>query len=223
MASTRRNVADTERLVSIAAGALLLFNAIVKKKISLIETFAGSYFLLRGFTGYCVAYQGIGKKSVDFRSKNINIKTAITVNRPRHEVYAFWRRLENLPQFMKHLESVEVLDERISEWKANIPGHLGTITWQSEIVKDDPGALLSWRSLPGSAIENAGKITFRNSGRWATELHAVISYHAPLGIVGEKAIRVFNPLFKKMVKEDISNFKWYIETGDLAKLERNSP
>ena len=26
--------------------------------------------------------------------------------RPRHEVYAFWRRLENLPRFMEHLQSV---------------------------------------------------------------------------------------------------------------------
>jgi uncharacterized membrane protein len=220
MALIRTNVGDSERLLSVAAGALLLFNAIIRKHVSILQTSAATYLLLRGLTGYCLAYQGLGKKGVDFRPKNINIKTAIMVNRPRHEVYAFWRRLENLPLFMKHLESVKVIDEKISEWKADIPGPLGTLTWQSEIVKDDPGSLLSWRSLPGSSIENAGKIKFRDSGKHCTEIHAVITYQAPLGIVGEKAIRVFNPIFENMVKQDIANFKWHIESGEPAKLEQ---
>ena len=213
------NVGIPERLVSVLAGAYLLYKGITERKGDTVQTLAGSYLLLRGFTGFCAAYRAIGKTELHFRTQNINVKTALTVNRPRDQVYGFWRRLENLPTFMKHLHSVTILDETTSEWKANVPGHLGTIAWKSEIVKDDPGALLSWRSLPHSSIENAGKVTFRDAGKFGTEIHVVISYHAPLGIVGEKTIRLLNPIFEKMVKEDIQNFKRYIETGEIPTIE----
>src|SRR5690606_36557379 len=38
------------------------------------------------------------------------ITRAITINRPVEEVYAFWRDVQNLPRFMRHLESVRVID-----------------------------------------------------------------------------------------------------------------
>lgn len=216
------NVGRPERLLSVVSGGYLLYNAITERKVSAVQTLAGSYLLLRGFTGFCPLYRAAGKTRLDFRTQNINIKTALTVNRPRDQVYAFWRRLENLPAFMKHLKRVKVIDEKNSEWKALVPGEWGAITWRSEIVKDDPGSMLSWHSLPGSAIENAGKITFTDAGKFGTEIHVVISYHAPLGLLGEKTIRLFNPVFEDMIKEDIRNFKRYIETGEIPTIEGQS-
>jgi uncharacterized membrane protein len=222
MGSLTRNVGRPERLLSVLSGGYLLYDAVSQKKASIFQTLTGSYLLLRGLTGFCAIYQAAGKTELDFRTQNINIKTALTVNRPRDQVYAFWRRLDNLPLFMKHLKSVVVSDENISEWKAVVPGALGTIAWKSQIVKDDPGSLLGWQSLPGSAIDNAGKITFSDAGKFGTEIHVVISYHAPLGLLGEKAIRLFNPLFEGMVKEDIRNFKRYMETGEIPTIEGQS-
>jgi uncharacterized membrane protein len=216
------NVSHQERLLSVVGGGYLLYNALAERRMGIVQTLAGSYLLVRGFTGFCPLYRAVGKTELDFRTQNINIKTALTVNRSRDQVYAFWRKLNNLPVFMKHLKSVEEIDEKISEWKAVIPGELGTITWRSEIVKDDPGAMLSWQSLPESAIENAGKITFKDAGKFGTEIHAVVSYHAPFGLLGEKTIRLFNPLFEDMVKEDIRNFKRYMETGEIPTIEGQS-
>jgi uncharacterized membrane protein len=216
------NVGRPERLLSVIGGGYLLYNAIAERKAGVYQTLAGSYLLLRGFTGFCPLYRAAGKTEVDFRTQNINIKAALTINRPREQVYAFWRRLENLPLFMKHLKRVEVIDEKTSEWKAVVPGEWGAITWRSEIVKDDPGSTLSWHSLPGSAIENAGKITFSDAGRFGTEIHVVISYHAPLGLLGEKTIRLFNPVFEDIVKEDVRNFKRYMETGEIPTIEGQS-
>jgi uncharacterized membrane protein len=219
MTAITTNVALPERIASVLGGAYLLYKAITEKKGDTAQTLAGTYLLLRGVTGFCAAYRVIGKTEPDFRTRNINVKTALTIHRPRHQVYAFWRRLENLPSFMKHLESVKILDEKVSEWSASIPGYPGTITWKSEIVKDDPGATLSWRSLPHSTIENSGKVTFQDAGKSGTEIHVVISYHAPLGILGEKSIRLLNPLFEKMLKEDITNFKSHIESSEIPTLK----
>src|SRR5512142_1852254 len=49
--------------------------------------------------------------------KGIRVETVVNVNRPLAEVYSFWRRLENLPRFMRHLESVTVLNPIHSHWK----------------------------------------------------------------------------------------------------------
>ena len=221
MTQLNTNVGGPERVLSVAGGALLLFDIISKKKTSLIQTIAGTYLLLRGATGFCLAYDRLGKKEVDFRTSNVNIRTSVTVNKPRDQVYAFWRRLENLPLFMKHLKKVVVLDESTSEWTAAITGGFGTISWKSEIVKDDPGDTLSWRSLPESSVENAGKITFSDAWNAGTLVEIVISYHAPLGLLGEKAGRLLNPVFEKMVYEDVKNFKRFIETSGIpAPVER---
>ena len=223
MAQLNTNVGGPERVLSVAGGALLLFDIILKKKTSLLQTITGTYLLLRGVTGFCIAYDRMGKNDVDFRTSNVNIRTSVTVNRPRDQVYAFWRRLENLPLFMKHLKKVEVLDETTSEWTAAIAGGLGTIAWKSEIVKDDPGDTLSWRSLPGSSLENAGKITFSDAWNAGTLVEIVISYHAPLGLLGEKAGRLLNPVFEKLVYEDVKNFKRYIETSGIPAAPAERP
>jgi uncharacterized membrane protein len=220
--SLKLNVGTMERIISVVGGSYLLVNVLAKKEINVAKTLAAAFLLFRGVTGHCPGYKAIGKTEVDYHSRNVNIRTSLIVNKPRHEVYGFWRRLENLPKFMKHLESVTVVDEKISEWKAKIPGAPGAISWRSEIVKDEPGALLSWHSLPDADVENAGKIEFEDAGISGTRIDVVISYHAPLGIVGEKAARLINPVFKAMVKKDIENFKHYIETGELFSVLKDS-
>lgn len=205
------NVNTIERVMSVMGGSYLLIDLLMKKDFSPMKTLAAGFLLFRGISGHCPLYRSVGKTDLEFHTKNVNIKTMITVNKPRHEVYGFWRRLENLPKVMKHLETVRVLDEHTSEWTAKMPGGLGTVTWKSEIVKDEPGALLSWQSLSGSGIENAGKVEFSDAGKWGTNLHIVISYHAPLGVVGEQAARLVNPVFEKMVNQDIKNVKNYLD------------
>lgn len=212
MATLVTNVGPAERIVSLVGGAFLLYDTIKNRKANMFQAMTGTYLLLRGATGFCLLYNGAGKKHVGYRPRNVNIRTSMIVNRPRDQVYAFWRRLENLPLFMKHLKKVEILDEHHSEWTAALAGDIGMLSWTSEIVKDDPGDTLSWRSMPDAAIRNAGKIRFRDAGESGTRVDIVISYHAPMGVLGEKAGRLLNPVFTDMVKEDVKNFKNYIET-----------
>ena len=123
------NVGKIERIASIIGGSLLVFQAFKKgnDKFSLPAALGGLYLLSRGATGHDVIYSLAGKQKLPDTVKNINIITKVMVNRPRQEVYDFWRKLSNLPLFMEHLERVEVLDEKRSHWVAKVPGHLGKI------------------------------------------------------------------------------------------------
>ena len=114
---------------------------------------------------------------------------------------------------MNHLINVSEINGTRSHWEARIPENSPmTISWDAEIVKDEPGALLSWRSLEGSTIENAGKIEFRDAlGRQGTEIRVMISYRPPAGNIGGGVAKLLNPLFRKLIKKDVLNFKQYIE------------
>jgi uncharacterized membrane protein len=171
------NVGKVERIVSIIGGSLLIYQAFKKgeTKFQLPAALGGLYLFARGATGHDAIYSLTGKHKLPDTVKNINIITKVTVNRPRMEVYNFWRKLSNLPLFMQHLDKVEVLDDKRSHWTAKIPAHLGTFEWDAEIVKEIEGELLGWNSLPGATIHNAGKVEFRDIDGYGTELHVVIT------------------------------------------------
>lgn len=205
------NVSPSERAVSLLTGAWFLYDGLGKRNKSFLETLLAGYLLYRGATGNCAAYSALGKTKPDNRSRNVNIQVRQIVNRPRKDVYEFWRNFENLPLFMEHLESVDSLNDSIFVWQAKIPGGLGKVRWKTEIVKERPYQLIGWHSLPGSTIESAGKIEFKDVTEHSTEVHVVISYHAPGGIPGEGAARLINPVFEDVLREDITNFKAYME------------
>lgn len=205
------NVGSSERLFSVIAGSSFMINAL-NKGINIPKAAVAGYLLFRGITGFCPAYKALSENTAEMKGKNVNIKTTVTVKKPRNEVYDFWRQLDNLPLFMKHLESVNILNDKTSEWKARIPGGIGTVDWKSEIVKDEQNERIGWRSLPGSNIENAGNVHFRDSEDSGTEVHAVISYRIPGGTAGKSVGKLFTPLFDEMIREDIKNFKHHIES-----------
>ena len=211
------NVGNTERIISAGVGAFLIFNSI--GKLNLRKLLAGGFLLYRGATGHCPAYSIAGKDNLPDPVKNINIRTSFLVNKSRQEVYAFWRKLENMPLFMNHLETVKEIDSTRSHWKAKGPAGIGSIEWDAEIVKDEPGRLLGWSSLPGADVENAGKIDFHDAGLNQTKLDVVISYRPPLKNISAGIARLFTPGFEKMIRSDVENFKTYIENMDMPTRE----
>jgi uncharacterized membrane protein len=218
------NVSPLERIASVAAGGYLLYSAIANRgKFGWVKALGGAAILYRGTSGYCPVYAAIGKSQLPVPYKTVNIRTKLTVNRQRDEVYRFWRNLENLPLFMKHLESVEKIDEKYSQWKAKFPGQPGAIQWKAEIVKEKEGSFIGWSSTEDATIKNAGKVQFKDAlGGRGTEIEVVISYHPPLGIIGSGIAKLFNKKVEKMVLKDIQNFKSYIETGVNEKKEEKN-
>ena len=107
------------------------------------------------------------------------VERTVTINRPRHELYAFWRDFRNLPLFMENIESVTVIDERRSHWVVRAPADT-TVEWDSVITEDIPGELIEWRSNDKASVPNTGRIEFRDStnGR-GTLVSATIAYEPP--------------------------------------------
>jgi uncharacterized membrane protein len=206
----KNNVSPLERILMIAGGSYLLYKGLSKQDKNIPKITSAGAMLARGISGYCPVYDAIDHLKND-KAQNVNIRVKSVINKPVSEVYSFWRDLENLPKFMNHLESVKTVTSTMSEWTAKGPAGVGTLTWTAEIVKDEKERLLGWQSLPDASIKNAGRVTFNGLGN-RTEVDVTISYHAPLGVAGEAAAKLLNPFFEKIVKDDITNLKSYLES-----------
>jgi uncharacterized membrane protein len=141
---------------------------------------------------------------------------AVTIGKGADELYAIWRRLENLPGLMKHLERVEVLDERRSRWTVKAPAGYsgGKVSWEAELTADEPGRRIAWQSLPGAQIENSGEVQFRAApGARGTEVLVRLTYRPPGGTAGALLARVMGQEPSQQLRDDLMRFKREQELG----------
>lgn len=151
--------------------------------------------------------------------RRIRTEQHATINRSPGELYAYWRKLENLPQIMSHLEAVTELSETRSSWTAKAP--LGrSVSWEAEITQDVPDELIAWRSLEGADVKNAGSVTFTglSHGR-GTDLKVVLAYEPPAGKLGAAVAKLLGEEPELQLREDLRRFKQRMETGEVATTE----
>ncbi len=150
------------------------------------------------------------------------VERTVTINRPRQELYAFWRDFSNLAQIMENIESVTVLDEERSHWVVRAPAGQ-TVEWDSVIVEDIPGELISWQSDDDADITNSGRIDFRDApGGRGTQVTATIAYDPPAGAVGKLVAKLFQREPKIQARRDLRRFKQFMETGEIATSRINA-
>ena len=149
----------------------------------------------------------------------IPVKRFVTIGRSPEELYKFWRDFQNLPRFMKHLESVQVMDEKRSHWIVKAPAGT-TVEWDAEITEDRPNELITWRSLEGADVDNTGSVRFeRAPGARGTVVRVDIQYNPPGGKLGSLVAKLFGEEPGQQIQEDLYRFKQLMETGEVATTE----
>jgi uncharacterized membrane protein len=145
------------------------------------------------------------------------VEETITIYRPVAEVYDFWRRLENLPRFMRHLQSVTERDGLHSHWVIRaLSGQ--TVEWDAEIIERRENEMISWRSTPGSDVGHAGSVWFTPvAGGQATRLRIDLNYVPPGGKAGAMLGKMFGQDAASEIAEDLLRLKRLLETGEQAE------
>jgi uncharacterized membrane protein len=226
------NVAGAERWASALGGAALTAYAIKQLKdrspAGAALAAAGSALIYRGATGHCPVYAATGVNTAgdhdDTRaslagSRGVNVEEAVTINASADALFAFWRRLELLPQFMTHLVSVEQIDARRSRWVAKAPAGR-TVSWEAEIINERPGELIGWATLPGSSVVSAGSVTFRPAtGGRGTMVNVRLQYDPPAGKAGATVAWLLGHDPAASIREDLRRFKWLLETGEVPTIK----
>ena len=141
---------------------------------------------------------------------------SVLINRPRHELYAFWRDFTNLPNFMKSIESIEVDGNKRSTWKVKAPAGQ-TVTLETEVSEDVPDQKIAWRSVEGSQIKTEGYVSFADApGQRGTVVSAEIGYDPPGGDLGRLVAKLFMAEPNIQARHELKRFKMLMETGEIA-------
>jgi len=147
----------------------------------------------------------------------MQVTKSTTINRSPDEVYRFWRNFPNLPRFMNHLASVQVLDERRSHWQAQAPAGK-MVEWDAEMVEDRPGEMIAWRSVEGADVDNAGQVQFRPApGGRGTEVMVGLRVDPPGGSAGRTVAKLFGKDPEQALYGDLRRLKQVLETGEVVR------
>lgn len=222
-----RNISATERWGSVAAGASLALYGLTRRRGSgYVLAALGGMLLRRGISGHCDTYQFLGIDtaggSEDTRaalggSAGVIVEESVTINRSAAELYRFWRDLENLPRFMRHLESVERVTDTLSRWRAKGPAGID-VEWNAEIHNEVPSKLIGWRSIEGSDVVSAGSVNFEDDGQGRTRLRVRLQYSPPGGKAGAALAKLVGRDAATEIREDLKRFKQMVESGEVSMI-----
>ena len=189
------------------------------------EVFLGGGLALFGLTrkskaGTALAAAGgliaLGGARMQAHPRQYSAQASFAINCTPETAYRFWHDYENLPRFMRHLESVNVTGSNQSEWVAI--GPMGArIRWTAQTTEDRENERIAWESLPGGDLPNNGSVEFRPgvAGR-GTIVKVGMEYRPAAGAIGRTVATVMgrNPQFA--AREALRRFKSLIETGEVA-------
>lgn len=146
-------------------------------------------------------------------NRGVKIVRAVTIRKPAAELYAFWRKVENLPQIIPAPVAIVAMSADESHWVVSAPGH-STVQWNALVINDHPGELIAWRSRDGADVPNAGSVRFepaRNGD--GTEVTVALEYDPPGGKVAAFFAKLSGKEGGQQVDRTLKRFKALMETG----------
>lgn len=224
MVRDRRNINDIERWVSIGAGLGLATYGLMRHRgvARWALTGFGALLVRRGASAHCETYELFGINTAgtgqDTRralggSGGVLVDERVTINQPIEILYRFWRNLENLPRFMRHLQSVERVTDTLSRWRAYGPAGT-TVEWNAEIINEVPNQVIGWQSIEGSDVVSAGSVNFDSAGAGGgTHVRVRLQYNPPGGKVGAAIVKMLGQDPATEIRDDLQRFKQLVEQG----------
>jgi uncharacterized membrane protein len=214
----QQGMTDTEKWASIVGGsAMVLFGLQQRSLRGVLTAIAGGGLAYHGAT----AERSLGEKATEAvgLDKALKVEKTVTINKPIEELYNYWHNFENLPTFMKHVQSVRVIDQKRSHWVANAP--LGqSVEWDADIIKDEPNHLIAWASVENADVENSGFVRFTKApGDRGTEVKIVMEYSIPGGRVTAALAKLFGEEPEQQIGDELRRFKQLMEAGEIATTE----
>lgn len=211
----------SKRIAYGAGGAMLIVSGIRQRGIAgTLLAVAGGDMLYHGIRGkghlHDAAFSLAGSKANGLPyGRGVMIKESVDVEKPAEQLYRFWRQFDNLPTFMRNIQSVDVEDESNSRWTVRGPAGT-TVSWHAEVIADRKNELIGWRAVPGSPVDHAGSVRFKASKKGGpTTVAVTLQYNPVAGKAGAKLAQALGSDPAVQVREDLQRFKQFAESVDL--------
>jgi len=212
------NVGPKERAGALLAGSALIAVALIRpstQRWALLGV--GAMLLVRGAAGRCVLYRALGINHCDLRHRDgvpgnegVRIEHTVDVYCPAAELFQFWRQVDQLPRILRHVESVEAVDEWHSHWVAR--GPLGpALEWDAEIINERENQLIAWQSVHGADLKNAGSVRFEPLDEEITRMKVCLELQPVGGTAALTLARLFGTDPQRELESDLERFKDFAE------------
>lgn len=130
----------------------------------------------------------------------------VEVETPMQHVWELWSDLEQMPRWMKWIDSVKVLDDNpdLSRWK--LASGSFEFSWLSRITKLVTCQIIQWESIDG--LPNKGAIRFYDRGD-SSIVKLTVAYAIP-GILGKLMDNLFlGRIVESTIQADLDRFRTY--------------
>lgn len=146
------------------------------------------------------------------------VRTGALIQRTPDDLYAMWRDIESAPEWQEEIRQVTLTGTNTSHWVMRSGDK--TIEWDSEILNDEPGRRIAWRSTGGDS-DNAGEVTFEEApGGRGTIVTVLQEFRMGKLASAWETVAGRNP--KQAVVENLRHFKALAETGEIPRTQ-NQP
>jgi uncharacterized membrane protein len=146
------------------------------------------------------------------------VRTSALVQGDPMELYSLWSDVEGIPAWQEEIVSVVATGEKTSRWTMKTPD--ATVEWDSEVMADEPGERIAWRSIGGD-IDNAGEVTFEAAPAGRGTMVTVLQ-EFKMGKLASAWETVVGRNPKQAVIENLRHFKALAETGEIPR-SQNAP
>ncbi len=129
----------------------------------------------------------------------------IDIEAPIDLVWSLWSDLEQMPTWMKWIDSVKILEDNpeLSRWKL-ASGSI-EFSWLSKVSKQIPNQIIQWESVDG--LPNRGAIRFYDRGTEGSIVKLSVAYAIP-GFLGKLMDNLFlGRLVESSLQEDLKRFR----------------
>src|SRR5579872_3126582 len=211
------NITGMERWFSGFCGGMAIAIGIQRRGIPGAAMAAlGAEMIRRGLTGHSYLYESLGIRTAPLGQGaettavpyelGIRVDRSIVVNRPRSEVFRFWRHLENLARFMENVYSVREVGGRESHWIVRGPAGRRA-EWDAVIHNEIANELIAWRTLPGAGVDHAGSVWFKDAPGGVTEITVELQYNPPAGTLGAAVAALWGQEPGMQIAKDLRHLK----------------
>jgi len=141
----------------------------------------------------------------------------VEVEAPIELVWQMWSDLEQMPRWMKWIESVKILEDNpeLSRWKLDTGGF--EFTWLSRIFQVIPHQILQWESVDG--LPNRGAIRFYDR-HTSSIVKLTVAYSIP-GILGKLMDNLFlGRVVESTLLADLERFREYALKAKVTTSDR---
>ena len=143
------------------------------------------------------------------------VRTSALVQASADDLYRMWRDTVAAPLWQEEIREVVLTGPKTSHWV--MISDEKTIEWDSEILNDEPGKRIAWRSIAGDS-DNAGEVMFEAApGGRGTIVTVLQEFRMGKLESAWETLTGRNP--KQAVVESLRHFKAFAETGEIPRIE----